>query len=397
MKRPHILVCAPFVTLPGEPGANRFVALARRLAKDYDVTLVTSRFCHFKKCQRIKVPDLPSVSLVLLDEPGYRRNVGFGRLWSHRKFCRNLEKYLTTAPHFDLVYSAFPMVQTNLILGAKFGPSSVPLVIDVQDVWPEAIAGAIPALSGRFGRFLMSGLAARSDRAYAMADALVAVSHTYLRRADVSGLPEDRKVVAYIGSDRLWFDEEELLPIRDTVRPMKAVYLGSLGGSYDIETLVRAAALAPSVDVEIIGSGPFENKLKVLNSTLGGRAQFIDALPYNEAMVRISQADIALNAIKTSALQSVTNKLSDYFCAGLPILSSQTNDEVNELLDQGGGRPYKAGDAEGLARLMIELADSPETLRDMARCNRAIARNLFLRSKTYEVVVDLLEKLLCKV
>jgi glycosyltransferase involved in cell wall biosynthesis len=227
-----------------------------------------------------------------------------------------------------------------------------------------------------------------------MADALVAVSHTYLKRADVMGLPDDRKVVAYLGSDRLWFDDEELPPLRDTTRPMKAVYLGTLGGSYDIETLVRAAALVPSVEVEVIGYGPFEEKLKVLNSKLGGQVKFTGALPHDEAMARTVQADIALNAIRRSALQSVTNKLSDYFCAGLPILSSQINEEVNKLLSQGGGRTYNAGDVEGLARLMMELADRPETLRDMARSNRAIARKLFLRSETYEGVVDLLNKVL---
>lgn len=392
MAKPHILVCAPFVTLPGEPGANRFIALSKRLARDYRVTLVTSRFCHFNKSQRDRVSNLEGVELIMLDEPGYKKNIGLGRLWSHRHFCRNLKKYLASAPSFDLVYSAFPLVQTNLILGTKYKSTSVPLVIDVQDVWPEAIVGAIPMLSGRFGRLLMSGLSARSSRAYAMADALVAVSHTYLMRADVSDLLADRKIVVYIGSDQLWFKEK--LQLRDVTVPMKAVYLGTLGGSYDVETLVRAAALTPSVEIDIIGSGPLEVKLKALNEELGGRANFTGPLPYGEAMARTAKADVALNAIRSTALQSVTNKLSDYFCAGLPIVSSQTNKEVTELLSQGSGRMYEAGDADGLSHLLTNLCDNPEELKDMAKSSREQAVKFFMRSQTYEEIVGLVDRIL---
>jgi glycosyltransferase involved in cell wall biosynthesis len=394
MAKPHILVCAPFLTLPGEAGANRFVTLSKRLSKDFHVTLVTSRFSHSKKSHRKHLTQLGDVELVMLDEPGYKKNVGLRRVLSHRQFCRNLEKYLKRAPKFDLVYSAFPLVRTNLILGAKYKGTSVPLVIDVQDVWPEAIVGAIPMLSGRFGRFLMSGITSRANRVYGMADALVGVSHTYLRRADVAALPSDRKIVVYIGSDQLWFEGKPRL--RDVSRPMKAVYLGTLGGSYDIETVVRAAALAPSIQVEIIGTGPFETQLKALNLALGGRAHFTGSLPYSDAMVRTANADVALNAIRTTALQSVTNKLSDYFCAGLPILSSQKNNEVDDLLSQGCGRTYEAGNPESLASLMLELSNSPEELRDMALSSRELARNLFMRPQTYEEIVALVSTLIAE-
>lgn len=394
MKKSHILICAPFVTLPDEPGDNRFIALAKRLSKNYSVTLVTSRFHHRTKRRRERISDFEWMHVEMLDEPGYQKNVGVGRFLSHWIFCRNLKRYLSKAPRFDLVYSAFPLVQTNLLLGAWCKELSLPLVIDVQDVWPEAIAGSIPALSGRLGMMLMYGLTVRSNRAFAMADALVAVSNTYLERANVKCLPENRKVVAYIGCKELWFRDEGPIPLRDIERPLKAVYLGSLSGSYDIETLVRAAALAPEIEIEIIGDGPHGNKLRSLNAKLGGRAQFIGMLPHQEAIARTVSADVALNAIKSSALQSVTNKLSDYFCAGLPILSCQMNDEVKHLLGEGGGVTYEAGNEAMLSKLLIQLANEPEALRQMSYCNRAIAHNLFMRSKSYEKIIDLIDRII---
>lgn len=48
----NILLVAPYVTFPDEPGANRFIAIAKLLSKKYNVTLVTSRFCHILKSHR---------------------------------------------------------------------------------------------------------------------------------------------------------------------------------------------------------------------------------------------------------------------------------------------------------------------------------------------------------
>ncbi len=45
----HILLVAPYVTFPDEMGMNRFIYLANLLADEFDVTLVTSRYCHFLK------------------------------------------------------------------------------------------------------------------------------------------------------------------------------------------------------------------------------------------------------------------------------------------------------------------------------------------------------------
>jgi hypothetical protein len=48
----NILLVAPYVTFPNEPGDNRFISIAQLLSFEYNVTLVTSRFCHILKQQR---------------------------------------------------------------------------------------------------------------------------------------------------------------------------------------------------------------------------------------------------------------------------------------------------------------------------------------------------------
>lgn len=359
------------------------------------MTLVTSRFCHFTKSQRLGSPDLEGVEVVLLDEPGYRRNVGIERYRSHAVLCRNFARWLGgQTGAFDLVYSAYPLIETNLILARHLKGSPVPLVIDVQDLWPEAIAGPVGGLAGPLGRAVLAPLTARANRAYRAADAIVAVSQSYLDRANLRHLPADRAAVVYIGADRLWFDPETPPEMPVMGAPLRAVYLGTLGGSYDIETLLHAAVRTDAARIELIGTGPHEARLRALARQIGAPVVFHGALPYAQAMTQATQADVALNAIAGTALQSITNKLSDYICAGLPVLSSQTSPEVQTLLATGAGVSYPPGDAGALARALEALAAEPAHLPTMRKASRALAQRSFLRATSYERIAGLVAELL---
>ena len=62
--------------------------------------------------------------------------------------------YLKQKPICDLVYSAYPLIKSNLILGQWCKERKIPLVIDVQDIWPEAFASVIPCTKNRFNDLL---------------------------------------------------------------------------------------------------------------------------------------------------------------------------------------------------------------------------------------------------
>ena len=315
-----ILIVAPYVTFPDEPGANRFIAIARILSKKYDVTLVTSRFCHILKSHRGERKNLDRISVVLLDEPGYKVNVGFGRLKSHHEFCKNFQRFMLKNPcKYDLVYSAYPLIKTNYILGKLKEKLGFKLIMDIQDIWPESIFGPIPLLSNYFGKLILSPIIKYANHTYAHADALVAVSETYMKRADVNHLDNQYKEVVYIGADNLHFNSEIN---KLSQKKIIATYIGTMAGSYDLETIVRASTLChDQVEIQFIGTGPHEERLKKLNSELGGYVRFNGVMPYDQAMEKLKYSDIAINPIRSTAQQSITNKLSDYFCSGLPILN----------------------------------------------------------------------------
>lgn len=390
--RKEILIVAPYVTFPDEPGANRFITLATLLSRKYHVTLVTSRFCHILKSHRDENKYLDGINVVLLDEPGYKSNVGFGRLKSHHEFCKNFEKFmLSTSGEYSVVYSAYPLIKTNYILGELKEKLGFKLVMDIQDIWPESIFGPIPLLSNHLGKLILSPITKYANHTYAHADALVAVSETYMKRADVKQLDNQYKEIVYIGADNLYFDAEIN---QSDQRKVIATYIGTMAGSYDLETIVRASTLChDQVEIQFIGTGPHEERLRKLNSELGGYVKFKGTMSYDHAMEELKYSDIAINPIRSTAQQSITNKLSDYFCCGLPILSCQENLEVQELLATGGGLYYQSGNSKDLAQKLILLAEDRVELDRMSTINKKIAEDCFLREKSYMKIVDLVDRL----
>lgn len=389
----HILIVAPYITFPNEPGANRFIAVAKKLSQKYSVTLVTSKFCHILKSIRAQNPYMQEFKVILIDEPGYQKNVSFKRLLSHHIFCKKFEQFLASYNEpIDLVYSAYPLIKTNYILGKYKKKYGYKLVIDVQDIWPEAISGPIPIFSNTIAQKILAPITKYANETYSLADGLVAVSKTYLKRSDVKNLDDNLKKVVYIGADSLHFENYEK---EKKVQKIIATYIGTMAGSYDLETVVKAAALCHEfVQIQFIGTGPHEQNLKTLNTEHGNYIRFLGSLTYDNAMKILMSSDIAINPIKATSQATITNKLSDYFCCGLPIISCQEAEEVKELLALGGGVQYCANNAADLAKQLIRLSQDRETLEKMSLVNQNIAKERFLRDISYNEISHLVDKLI---
>jgi glycosyltransferase involved in cell wall biosynthesis len=308
---------------------------------------VTSGFRHAdKKHREFKTFQNFGFKVLLIDEPGYKYNVSFARFLSHREWLKNFKRWFIQSYEdlsFDLVYSAYPLVSTNIFLGKVKNRFGFRLIVDVQDIWPESIVSAIPMLASLPWRRLPLSIFA--DRAYRSADALVAVSETYLSRARINN-PHVPSMCLYIGADFSKISKLQTLTLRNSKESgtFDFVYLGSLGASYDIETLILAFNKLDQENIPVylhlIGCGPNDNYLK---SLAGRRVIFHGLLSYDDALGYCKNADFLVNPIKSAAVQSVTNKLSDYIALGKPILNSQLNVEVVEILQKFPHANYDAG------------------------------------------------------
>ena len=388
----NIIVLAPFVTLPNEPYFDRFLYLCYLWSKEFNVTLITSRFCHFNKSHRVpnvkELTDLP-FNLVLLDEPGYKKNVSFDRIYSHYIFQKCFQKWVKKEHKFmsniDVVYSAFPLIVTNLIIGKLKHIFGYKMIIDIQDIWPDSIFSAIPFLK-RIDFFLMP-LRSKAYKAYSYADGIVAVSNTYLELA-LKQCPDTPGLSVYLGADYELIESVEARQL-DTSK-IRLVYIGTLSHSYDLETVIEGfidvRTNIQNVELHILGDGP---KRSQLEKKAGDGIFFHGYMPYEKMIAFVKSCDIAINPFVSSAMQSITNKLSDYIALGLPILSSQKSEEASNIIERSGGYLFQSNPTSfaSLARQMIVHTQSKrkEELKDN--------KLLFDRRVTYPQITKFLEEI----
>lgn len=383
----NITIVAPYCSLPSEPYFNRFWYLAERLSQSHDVLLITSRFRHYDKSFR-RHEDAAATSngrlhVKLLDEPGYRKNVSLARVASHRVFVRNLARWLHSpqAAEQDIVFSAYPLIATNLLLGKHKARLGYKLIVDVQDVWPESFSSVVPFLKKVPHKLLP--FASRANR---YADALVAVSQTYLDRAKETN-PNVPGEVIYIGAD---FPKLDAAPAKDFGDDKtRFFYLGTLSYSYDVETVCKGVRKllddGENVELHIMGGGPDLDRLK--QYACDG-IKFYGYIPYAEMMSVAKGCDISVNAIHSHAMQSVTNKLSDYMALQKPILNSQVNDEVAEVLTLLPHADYRSGDVDGFVQAAKDIL---KRKNDPVQSEEIVRR--FKRDVAYQKIVNLIERL----
>lgn len=377
-----ILIVAPYCSLPNEPYFNRFLFLARKLSEQYDVTLLTSDFRHFDKTHRTLV-ESAEFKISLIHEPGYKKNVSLKRVLSHKVFINNFKDWIEKNFDFDLVYSAYPLIQTNIILSEFKYTKNFKLVVDVQDIWPESISSAVPFLYSFPHKSLpFSG---KADKAYASADALVAVSQTYMRRAKEANKHVPSEVV-YIGSD---FNAiKNSVPHKKDNLKFILVYIGTLSHSYDVETIIKAVNKLVddglNIEFHIFGGGPFELELKKMACE---KVVFHGFVEVGEVFSFLKSSDVAVNCLAPSAKQSVTNKLSDFMSVGIPILNSQKNTEVLELLSEIDHENYQAGNVNHAIEKILSLYQKRDDM-----CFKPNIR--FNRDIEYRKIICLLGQLL---
>ncbi|MCF3070087.1 glycosyltransferase [Neisseria gonorrhoeae] len=382
----NITIAAPYCSLPSEPHFNRFWYLAELLSQSHDVLLITSNFKHYDKSFRrpedAKAASQGRLKVMLLEESGYSKNVSLGRVTSHHRFVKHFEKWLENCRpgEQDVVYSAYPLIATNLLLGKHKARLGYKLIVDVQDVWPESFSSVVPFLK-KIPHNLLP-FASRANRAYRYADALVAVSQTYLDRAKEAN-PNVPGEVVYIGADFA------AIPPRFRSKTVRFFYLGTLSYNYDVETVCKGVRKllddGENVELHIMGGGPDLDRLK--QYACDG-IKFYGYIPYAEMMSVAKGCDIAVNAIRSYSMASITNKLSDYMALQKPILNSQVHDEVAEVLTLLPHENYRSGDVDGFVRAAKDIL---KRKNDPVQSEEIVRR--FKRDVAYQKIVNLIERL----
>lgn len=392
-----VLIIAPYTLLPGETGFNRFHYLATELVyRGHDVTLLTSNFIHpYKNFRNKMIENQVKYKLVLISEKGYKHNFSLRRIISHMQLERNIKEFVENMTNIpDVIYCAYPLMNTAFNVGRYSKKNKIPYILDIQDIWPDSF-NVVFNLPNKVFSFLVFPFTLFANKIYSMADHLIAVSNTYLSRAQKFS---KNSYVVFIGADLEAFDKKGNQSLNKNPNEIWLTYIGTLSYSYDLITVIRASVTLKNkgyseIKVKILGEGPDKELLKKEALELGAPVEFLGYQDYKDMARYLCESDIALNSLSKNSQGSITNKLGDYLAAGLPILNSGTNNEVINLIkDYHLGLNYNSGDKEMLVSKIEYLLNHRDKMVYYGLNSRQIAEKKFDRKNTYKKIFQIIEE-----
>lgn len=388
-----VLIIAHFCGDFDENSNNRFNYLTNYLSleEEFEVELVTSNFSHFKKKKRRMPKEYKNYQITLLEEPTYTKNVSIKRFYSHHKLGISLKKYLKERRKPDIIYCANPSLDVAYIAAKYAERYSIRFILDVQDIWPEAFGMLLPV--PYIANILFYPFKFIQEYPYKVADEIVAVSETYVKR----GLKENEKDAVghciYLGTDLSKFNNHSYL-IKEKDDEVLLVYIGTLGHSYDLKTVIDAVKISSenyNIKLLIIGDGPLKEEFEIYAHKKCINVEFTGRLPYAEMIKLLVACDIAVNPIHLKSAATIINKVCDYSAAGLPILNTQQSKEYKNLVEEYNiGFNCQSNNALSLSNKLSLLCGDKKLRKKLGENSRKLAEEKFDREKTYTTIKDLI-------
>ena len=399
-----LAVVTTSTAFPGEKGLNRMFYLAELLCKrGYAVDFITSDFQHWTKSHRdpkaVEALETPC-RILLAHEPGYTKNVQIKRIFSHRTLAKNIKKLLQ-ANTYDLVYCDIPDNYVAATAAKYAQKQGIPFVVDVEDLWPEAMKMAfhVPVISD----VLFSYFSRDAKKTYKRSSGVIGSSDTYRDTPLKYKVDIPLRATVYVGNDLAAFDKgaaENAEKIQKPEGEFWVTYAGTLGTSYDIPTLIRAVDLLKKqghtgIRAMILGDGPLRGEFEALAKELEGDVTFAGYLPHGEMAAYLVRSDVVINSVVKNAPQSIVSKIGDYLAAKTPMINTCVDPEFwKKVEDDGFGLNVLPEDPQALADTILKLKNDPKACAAMSDVARRIAEEQFDRPKAFGRIVDMVDQLL---
>lgn len=379
--------------IDGDFRPMRAMTLARVLRDaGHEVTIWSSNFFHQKKVHRFARTHEPifvdGVKIILIDSPGYSKNIGLGRLFDHFILGLRLKSRLKTAPEPlpNIAFLGYPPIEFAYVASEFLRKSKVPYIIDVKDQWPQVFLRVLPrglrelAVPLLYPYFMMGKkIIKNASFVSSMTIGFVEWAESF---AEVSGkklrfvLPFSPLVPDQAGRTGVQKSKQKTtLMSSHSEGERRIFFVGNFTlTAYDFTPIVVAARMAQDNGLDwkfiLCGDGPALESVRLRCKNLTN-VEFHGSVSFSDLMQKGASCDVAVAPIKNSPdfLMSVPNKLVDYLALNLPIFSSLRGVSEKLVGEWDVGIIYEDKSREDLFnKLRVYFADSQALERQKQNC-----------------------------
>lgn len=276
--------------------------------------------------------------------------------------CYVFGPLLLRRKHFDvvLVYAVSPLIQAlPAILFAR--TRGIPLVLWVQDLWPDSIISAGYPLN----RYFVRALEWICRYIYRNSDLLLIQSEGFRGEILQNGI-KNEKITFHANSSGLTKAARRSRPdieaiVKDIEGRFSIVYAGNIGSVQSLDVAVKAAVLLrehKDVRFYLIGGGSMALEIKdEINKNSLENLVLHPWVSPDEIGNIFQAASVLFVSLKNDEKinKTIPNKLLVYMSAGKPIIMSGSGEAANLLKLANAGLVCPPGDPKSLADAILYL------------------------------------------
>ena len=308
------------------------------------------------------------------------------------------------AKDIDLIYLASTPPIQGVLGGLLKKMKKVPFVYNLQDIFPDSLAGTGLAKKGgllwKIGRVI-------ENFTYRNADKIIVISEDFKRNIMAKGVPEEKIVVVYN-----WVDEEAVKHVaREENKLFDAygldrkkfyiTYSGNIGLTQNMDMLLEVAKeleTNPDIQFVLIGEGAYKKRVQEIIAEQNiGNVTLLPFQPYEDISHVFSLGDAGLVISKPGVGEnSVPSKTWSILSASRPVLANFDENELKTIVAENQcGIFTKAGDKEAFKQAILDLYHDRARCEQLGRNGREfILKNLTraIGTKKYVDVIKSFEK-----
>ena len=277
----------------------------------------------------------------------------------------------------------------------------IPVVIGVQDIWPESVTSSAMAPTRPAGRVAEKMLHAMMRRIYRASAGIATIAPTMRDMVVERGADPARTRVVLN-----WADETLFHPVEATDETRRDIghrgrctimYAGTMGPFQNLEASIRAAASLAgqgAMDLVLAGSGIAEQAARDLARDLrADNVRFLGRRPAADMPALYGAADYQLVTLRDLPIfrGTIPSKLQAALACGSPVVVSVPGDCAELVENNGVGLACPPDDWQALADVFHEAAKLPaDEHAQMARRARTVYQTRMSRQAGVDQLEDML-------
>lgn len=384
---------------------RRMGNLAECIAQEgHKIEWFSVSFDHYQKKQRcIKDTDIAindNFIMHLVHTSGYKKNVSVSRVLHHKVAGKNINKKMNALEKPDIIIASMEPLEVSAA-ATEFGvKNSIPVVIDVRDLWPEIYYEVLPKnlhfILKPYVELCRSTLRKTMSNAYS----IIGLSDGFLKYGLSFANREQNSIdrvfpIAYPNYNYKDYKQKfnkywNSYNIKED--DFKVVFLGNFGKQFDFESIIEASNLLKNnekIKFILCGTGTQLDDVK----NRGAENMIFPGWIEKEQILSLSansNLGIAPYINSMNYTQNTPNKFGEYLSASLPILVSVSGSMENQLNKYKCGYRYRNGPE--LVNLINNYFNNRDKLSNHSRNARQLYEQQYNGDIAYNNMLEYLKE-----